>query len=87
MKCLINADFPFEKKLNRHQQICIVTIVTVRGIYISILIFVLILNCSGGSRISRRGSADSRGSYVSKILYIEMKESGPLGGRAPGTPP
>ena len=42
--------------------------------------------CSGGSRIShgghrpRRGGIDSRGSYVSKILYVDMKESGPLGG-------
>ena len=42
---------------------------------------------SGGSRISRRGGRrprrgriDSRGSYVSKILYVETKESGPLGG-------
>ena len=30
---------------------------------------------------------DSRGSYVSKILYVKMKESGPLGGHAPGMPP
>ena len=30
---------------------------------------------------------DSRGGYVSKILYVETKESGPLGGRALGTPP
>ena len=50
---------------------------------------------SGGSRISRRGGVDlvgggvdSRGGYVSKILYVETKESGPVGGgRAPGTPP
>ena len=41
---------------------------------------------SGGSRISRRGggprrgAVDSRGGYVSKILYVKMKESGPLGG-------
>ena len=39
---------------------------------------------SGGSRISRRegvdlvGGADSRGGYVSKILYVEMKEFGPF---------
>ena len=26
------------------------------------------------------GGLDSRGSYVSKILYVEMKESGPSGG-------
>ena len=48
---------------------------------------------SGGSRISRRGrrprtggGVDSRGSYVSKILCVKMKESGPLGactGHAP----
>ena len=28
------------------------------------------------------GGMDSRGGYVSKILYVKMKESGPLGGRA-----
>ena len=33
------------------------------------------------------GCADSRGGYVSKILCVETKESGPLGERAPGTPP
>ena len=46
---------------------------------------------SGRSRISRRwgvdlvgGGVDSRGSYVSKILYVKTKELGPLGGaRAP----
>ena len=26
------------------------------------------------------GRVDSRGGYFSKILYVEMKESGPLGG-------
>ena len=34
------------------------------------------------------GSVDSRGGYISKILYIKMKESGPLGeggGRAPAS--
>ena len=25
------------------------------------------------------GGVDSRGSYIVKILYVEMKESGPLG--------
>ena len=30
---------------------------------------------------------DSRGGYISKILYVKMKESGSLGGRAMGTPP
>ena len=31
------------------------------------------------------GGVDSRGSYISKILYVKMKELGPLGGahRAP----
>ena len=33
------------------------------------------------------GGVDSRGGYVLKILYAKTKESGPLGGRAPGTPP
>ena len=33
------------------------------------------------------GGVDSRGSYDSNILYVETKESGPLGGRAPSTPP
>ena len=30
---------------------------------------------------------DSRGGYILKILYVETKESGPLGGRAPARPP
>ena len=49
---------------------------------------------SGGSRISRRGgmdlvggSVDPQGGYVSKILHVKMKESGPVeearAGRAP----
>ena len=44
------------------------------------------MEISGGSRISRRGKVnllggvDSRGGYVSKILYVETKESEPLGG-------
>ena len=34
------------------------------------------------------GAVDPRGGYVSKILHVKMKESGPVGGgRAPGTPP
>ena len=37
------------------------------------------------------GGADSRGSYISKILYVKTKELGPLGGaragRAPLDPP
>ena len=33
-----------------------------------------------GGREPHRGGVDSRGSYVSKTLYVEMKESGPLWG-------
>ena len=34
------------------------------------------------------GGVDSRGGYVSKILYVKMKELGPLGGaRARRAPP
>ena len=33
------------------------------------------------------GGADSRGGYVSKILYVEMKESGPLEGACAGDAP
>ena len=33
----------------------------------------------GGSG-PRRGGEDSRGGYVSKLLYVKMKESGPVGG-------
>ena len=51
--------------------------------------------CSGRSRISRRGgvdlvrgAVDPQGGYVSKILHVKMKESGPVGGGgAPGAPP
>ena len=32
------------------------------------------------------GAMDPRGSYVSKILHVNMKESGPVGG-VPGVPP
>ena len=36
----------------------------------------------------RKGGMDSRGGYVSKILYVKTKESGPLGGGAcAGHPP
>ena len=34
----------------------------------------------GGCRPRGGGGVDSRGSYVSKILYVEMKESRLLGG-------
>ena len=40
----------------------------------------------GGVYLIGRGM-DSRGGYVSQILYVKMKESGPLGGRGPGMPP
>ena len=41
-----------------------------------------------GGRGPRRGASDPRGGYVSKILHVKMKESGPVGGGAPGaTPP
>ena len=36
-----------------------------------------------GGRGPRRGGVDFRGGYVSKILYVETKESGPLGGVHP----
>ena len=51
------------------------------------------ISSSARSRISRRGvltsseDVDSRGGYISKILYVKTKESGPLVGRALGTPP
>ena len=34
---------------------------------------------AGGASTSL-GGADSRGGYISKILYVKRKESGPLGG-------
>ena len=33
------------------------------------------------------GGADSQGGYILKILYVEMKESGPLGGVCQACPP
>ena len=33
-----------------------------------------------GERGPHRGAVDSRGGYISHILYIETEESGPLGG-------
>ena len=36
-----------------------------------------------GGRGPRRGAVDPRGSYVSKILHVKMKESGPVGGARP----
>ena len=49
--------------------------------------------CSGRSRIfhggrgTHGGGMASRGGYILEILYVKTKESGPLGGPAPGTPP
>ena len=41
-----------------------------------------------GVSTSKSWGIDSRGSYISKILYLEMKESALLGeGGASGTPP
>ena len=33
------------------------------------------------------GAVDPRGGYVLKILHVKMKESGPVGGRAPPLDP
>ena len=33
------------------------------------------------------GAMEPRGGSGTKILYVKMKESGPVGGCAPGTPP
>ena len=42
----------------------------------------------GGGVDLVRGAVDPRGGYVSKILHVKMKESGPVGGGgAPGAPP
>ena len=56
------------------------------------MIHVYTIQFIGGSssrrgRRPRRGGVDSQGGYVSKILCVETKESGPLRGRASGTPP
>ena len=40
-----------------------------------------------GGRGPHRGAMDSRGGYVSKILYVKTKEFGTLVGHVPGTPP
>ena len=42
-----------------------------------------------GGRGPRRGAVDPRGGYVSKILHVKTKESGPVGGaaRPPLDPP
>ena len=37
----------------------------------------------GGGVDLVRGAVDPRGGYVSKILHVKTKESGPVGGRAP----
>ena len=36
----------------------------------------------GGGVDLVRGAVDLRGGYVSKILHVKMKESGPVGGGA-----
>ena len=44
----------------------------------------------GGGRGPRRGAVDPQSGYVSKILHVKTKESGPVGGgagRAPLDPP
>ena len=43
----------------------------------------------GGGVDLVEGAVDPRGGYVSKILHVKTKESGPVGGggRAPGAPP
>ena len=41
----------------------------------------------GGGHGPHRGAVDPQGSYVSKILHVKMKESGPVGGGAPGACP
>ena len=42
----------------------------------------------GGGVDLVRGAVDPRGGYVSKILHVKTKESGPVGGgHAPGAPP
>ena len=40
-----------------------------------------------GGRGPRRGGVDSRGGYVSKILYVKTKESGSVGGVCAGHAP
>ena len=52
------------------------------------------IHISGGSRICRRrgrqprkGDTDYWCGYISKNVYVKMKELGPLWGRALGTPP
>ena len=51
----------------------------------AISVALLVMGHSGGSGFpvggrGPRGGVHSRGGYVSKILYVKMKESGPLGG-------
>ena len=40
-----------------------------------------------GGGVDFVGGVDSRGGYVSKILYVKTKELGPLWGGVPGAPP
>ena len=41
----------------------------------------------GGGVDLIRGAVDARGGYVSKILHVKTKESGPIGGHVLGVPP
>ena len=41
----------------------------------------------GGRGPPTGGGVDSRGGYVSKILYVKTKELGPLGGARAGRTP
>ena len=65
-------------------------------VFITIVMYALLSTevCSGGSRISRRGGRGPRtggrgprGGYVSKILHVKTKESGPVGGARAGRAP
>ena len=59
------------------------------GSYISKTLYVTVADPGFpvGGRGPRREGVDLRGSYVTKILCLKTKESGPVAGRAPGTPP
>ena len=46
-----------------------------------------IIQCSGGSRISRRGGVDLRRGHFSVKMYVKMKELGPIGGACAGHAP
>ena len=52
-----------------------------------VVIISTIIPISGGSRISLRGGMDLRRGHSSVKMNAKTKELGPIGGRAPGTPP